>query len=390
MIREHEQRNIALLGCTGSIGCSTLDVVRRHPDRFRIVSLVAGKNMERLTEQIREFKPRLVVTGSPDDARTLRDLFPGMDIASGKAGILSSVEMDEADTVVSAITGTVALKATFRAIDRGLRICLANKETLVAAGDLINHALQDSRASLIPIDSEQSAIFQALSGLEPRGVRRMILTASGGPFLGFKSSQLREVNPEQALAHPRWRMGRKISIDSATLMNKGLEMIEARFLFQLPGDKIDVWVHPQSIVHSLVEFEDCSLLAQLGVTDMRLPIQYALTHPQRLDSGFPRLDLTRTEALTFREVDHENFPAIRLARDVLAAGGSGGAVFNAANEVAVDAFMERKIRFTDIVGVVADTVAACHFPSPRNPDEVEEIIAGGRRLAEKVILERRM
>lgn len=391
MIQGNLQRNIALLGCTGSIGCSTLNVVRCHPDRFRVVCLVAGKNMVRLIEQVREFKPKLVVTGSPEDARSLRDLFPDLETASGRTGVMESVEMDEVDTVVSAITGTVALKATFRAIERGLRICLANKETLVAAGELINLALEKNKqARMIPIDSEQSALFQALGGLDTDGVRRLILTASGGPFLGLKPSQLRNVSTDQALAHPRWRMGRKISVDSATLMNKALEMIETQHLFRVPGEMVDVWVHPQSIVHSLVEFEDHSILAQLGVTDMRLPIQYALTHPRRMDSGFPRLDLTRSEALTFREVDHESFPAIRLAKAVMSAGGGRPAVLNAANEAAVEAFLEGRLRFLDIVEVVSETVSACDPPPPRDPDEVEAVLAAGRSWAEKLIHERRM
>lgn len=385
MSRANGQRRIALLGCTGSIGRSTLDVVRRHPELYRIVSLVAGRNIELLTQQIREFQPQLVVTGHAEQAQFLAVLFPGLTVVSGPSGVVAAVESDDVDTVVSAITGTVALKATFRAIERGLRICLANKETLVAAGDLINQALAASKAQLIPIDSEQSAIFQALNGQEAQDVRRLILTASGGPFLGKKHDELRDVGPEQALAHPRWSMGRKISIDSATLMNKGLEMIEARYLFRVPAERIDVWIHPQSLVHSLVEFKDGSLLAQLGVTDMRLPIQYALSHPQRIDSDFPRLDLTRSEALTFQAVDDRVFPAVQLARQVMNQGGCAGAVFNAANEVAVEAFLERRLRFHDIVAVVAKTMDRCTFPAVKTPDELETVIEASKRTAAGLI-----
>ncbi len=388
MISETPQRRIALLGSTGSIGSSTLEVVRRHPGLYQIVSLTAGRNIELLIQQIREFKPQLVVLGRLEDVHTLRTLFPSIEVRTGASGVMAAVEQEAVDTVVSAITGTVALSATFRAIERGLRICLANKETLVAAGDLINSALDSSTASLIPIDSEQSAIFQALSGLNTNGVRRLILTASGGPFLGRKLSELTDVSPEQALAHPRWKMGRKISIDSSTLMNKALEMIESLVLFRVAPDCIDVWIHPQSIVHSLVEFDDSSLLAQLGVTDMRLPIQYALSHPQRIASDLPRLDLTRCEALNFLPVDLECFPAIGLAKEVMRIGGSAGAVFNAANETAVEAFLEKRLKFNDIVSVVAETMACCDYPPAQSLEDVEAFISAGKRLADERIRKR--
>lgn len=389
MIGEHEQRHIALLGSTGSIGRSTLDVVRRFPQRYRIVSLAAGRNIDLLTRQIREFKPRMVVVKQADDAGVLKAVFPDLEILTGSRGILEAVDLDGVDTLVSAITGTVALKATFRSIERGLRICLANKETLVAAGDLINRALEAHAAEILPIDSEQSAIFQALSGLDTRGVRRLVLTASGGPFLGRKAKELITVSPEQALAHPRWKMGQKISVDSATLMNKALEMIETRVLFQMEPDRIDVLVHPQSIVHSMVEFTDGSMLAQLGVTDMRLPILYALSHPRRVDSDFPRLDLTRCDALSFSEVDHATFPSLEMAREVMKTGGASGAVFNAANEAAVEAFLENRLTFMDIFSVVSETLARCDFPPPDSANDVEEILSASKRVAETFIHDRR-
>jgi 1-deoxy-D-xylulose-5-phosphate reductoisomerase len=388
MTPQKQIRRIALLGSTGSIGTATLDVVRRQPDLYSIVSLAAGGNTKLLMEQVLEFSPQTVVVGQARDEAVLRRHFPGLDVRSGSDGVMAAVDRPDADTVVSAITGTVALRATFRAIERGMRICLANKETLVAAGDLINRALDAHQVDLIPVDSEQSAIFQALGGLGTRGVKRLILTASGGPFLDHRSEDLHGVEPRHALAHPRWKMGRKISIDSATLMNKALEMIETQVLFRIPAQAIEVWIHPQSIVHSLVEFDDGSMLAQLGVTDMRLPILYALSHPERIDAGFPRLDLTRCESLAFRAVDHDTFPAIRLAQAVMERGGSAGAVFNAANEVAVEAFLMEKIRFTDIVTVVEETMAASDFPDVSSVAEVEQVIATSKRLADERIQDR--
>lgn len=389
MSSDTQMRHIALLGSTGSIGTATLDVVRKQPESCRVTSLAAGRNIDLLMEQIQEFSPRTVVVGQERDVEILGRQFPDLDVRSGVDGVMAAVECEGADTVVSAITGTVALRATFRAIERGMRICLANKETLVAAGELINRALDQNQAELIPVDSEQSAIFQALGGLDTAGVKRLILTASGGPFLGRNKHDLHQVKPGQALAHPRWKMGRKISIDSATLMNKALEMIETQVLFRTAPEAIDVWVHPQSIVHSLVEYDDGSMLAQLGVTDMRLPILYALSHPRRIDAGFPRLDLTRCDALSFRDVDHDNFPAIRLALRVMKQGGSAGAVFNAANEVAVEAFLMEKIKFTDIVAVVEETLAASDFPAVGTLAEVEQLIAASKRLADGRIRDRR-
>jgi len=346
-------KNIVVLGSTGSIGRSTLAVLRENRERFRLVGLAAGSNTQLLEKQIHEFAPQAVSVKSQKDARELQERFPGLRAYYGVEGLEEIVALPRADCVVAAINGTDGLPAAFRAIRLKRRLCLANKETLVAAGELINREAAACGAEIIPIDSEQSAIFQCLGSGSSRSVRRVILTASGGPFFRDAHRDLASITVEEALAHPTWSMGRKITIDSANLMNKALEVIEASHLFHLEAKQIDVVVHPQSIVHSLVEFIDSSVLAQLGVPDMKLPILYSLSHPERIAGSCPSLDLAGMGQLEFFPVDRRRFPSIQMAYDVLRLGQNAGAVFNTANEVAAEYFLARKIDFPAIFRVVS-------------------------------------
>ncbi|MFZ5774498.1 MAG: 1-deoxy-D-xylulose-5-phosphate reductoisomerase [Thermodesulfobacteriota bacterium] len=352
-------KQIALLGSTGSIGKNVLEVVRQFPGRFRVLGMAAGNNVKLLREQIEAFNPERV---SVSDARLAGDLAQSLPagwterIGVGVEGNIQVATVEGADTVVSAIVGAAGLAPTVAAIEAGKNIALANKETLVMAGHLVMEAARKRKLAVLPIDSEHSAIAQSLLSGQRQDVAKLILTASGGPFRTMPAKDLWQVTPEQALAHPNWDMGRKISIDSATLMNKGLEVIEARWLFDIPVEDIEVLVHPQSIVHSMVEFIDGSVVAQLGIPDMRIPIAYALSYPERLRLNLPRLNLATAQDLTFSRPDFERFPALKLAYQVCKRGGSLPAVLNAANEVAVEAFLARKIRFPEIALVVAETV----------------------------------
>ena len=346
---------LSLLGSTGSIGRNVLAVVRQFPERFRVVGLSAGRRVDLLAEQVLEFKPERVSIADPSLADALAEKLPSLyrsRIVCGVEGNCTVASLPSANMVVSAVVGAVGLLPTLAAIRAGKDIGLANKETLVMAGRLIMAAVQRHQVRLLPIDSEHSAIFQALEAGRKEDVARIILTASGGPFRTWKQAALVAATPEQALAHPNWSMGRKISIDSATLMNKGLEVIEARWLFNVAPEQIAVVVHPQSIVHSLVEYHDGSVVAQLGIPDMRIPIAYALSYPERLGLGLKRLSLTQCGGLTFEQPDHSRFPALRMAYEALAMGGVKPAVLNAANEVAVEAFLAGKIGFTQIAAVV--------------------------------------
>ncbi|HNX97125.1 MAG TPA: 1-deoxy-D-xylulose-5-phosphate reductoisomerase, partial [Candidatus Aminicenantes bacterium] len=303
-------RQIALLGSTGSIGHSTLEVVRRHRDRFTVRSLAAGDNVSQLSRQIEEFAPRIVSVRTRSAADALQAKFPGITVLSGAEGIAAVASAEGTDTVVAAITGTAALEATVIAIRRGIRLCLANKETLVAAGDLIQKELARSQSELLPIDSEQSAIFQSLAGNHRTEVRRLILTASGGPFWRRPVEEFSAITVAEALAHPTWSMGRKITIDSATLINKALEIIEAHYLFQMPAERIEAVIHPQSVVHSMVEYTDGSVIAQLSPPDMKIPILYSLSYPERLPMTGHPLDLARLGRLEFYPIDPKRFPAV--------------------------------------------------------------------------------
>jgi 1-deoxy-D-xylulose-5-phosphate reductoisomerase len=363
-------KNIVVLGCTGSIGRSTLAVMRENRERFRLLALAAGSNTQLLEKQIVEFEPQAVSVKSGKDARALRQRFPRLKTFCGAEGLTEIVSLPAADCVVAAINGTDGLAAVFQAIRLKRRLCLANKETLVAAGELIRREAEAHHAEIVPIDSEQSAIFQCLAAGAPRHVRRVILTASGGPFFREKEKDFARVTVEQALAHPTWSMGRKITIDSATLMNKALEIIEASYLFALGPEQVDVVIHPQSVVHSLVEFIDHSLLAQLGVADMKLPILYSLTHPERVAAPGPSLDLAALGRLEFFAVDRRRFPSIQMAYDVLRQGQNAGAVFNTANEVAVEYFLAGKISFQAIFSVVARMLDREDYHPLRGLDEV--------------------
>jgi len=351
-----------VLGATGSIGESTLDVVRRFPDRFRVVALAAGgRRIDRLAAQVRETGARWVAVPDEAAAEALRSRGVTAEILAGPEGLVQVAGLEEADVVVSAVVGAAGLLPTYAAVLAGKTVALANKESLVAAGEVVMAAARRTGARILPVDSEHSALFQALEGREPGQVRRLILTASGGPFRGRSRTSLAGVSVDQALTHPNWSMGPKITVDSATLMNKGLEVIEARWLFDVAADRIDVAVHPESIVHSLVEFVDGSLIAQLGPPDMRIPIAYALSHPERLPLPDLSVDLVRAGRLTFEEPDREAFPCLDLAYEALRAGGTVPAVLSGANEEAVAAFLSRRLGFLEIAEAVAAALEA-HRP----------------------------
>jgi 1-deoxy-D-xylulose-5-phosphate reductoisomerase len=359
-------KRLAILGSTGSIGQNALAVVAEHPQEFRVVGLAAGKNVGVLAEQIRAVRPDQVSVQDESVARDLRESLAGhplVEILVGPEGAVSVATAPEADLVVSAMVGAVGLEPTLAAVEAGKTVALANKETLVAAGPLVMSAVVARGAALIPVDSEHSAIFQALEGQRREEVRRLWLTASGGPFRTWPKEKLATATPSQALKHPNWDMGAKITIDSATMMNKALEVIEASVLFGLPVSQIEVCIHPQSIIHSLVEFVDGSVLAQLGWPDMRLPIAYALTYPRRLPMNSEPLDLGKVAQLTFERPDFERFPALRLGYQAAETGGTMPAVLNAANEVAVAAFLNGLLPFPGITRVVEETMAA-HTPGP--------------------------
>jgi 1-deoxy-D-xylulose-5-phosphate reductoisomerase len=351
-------KHLAVLGSTGSIGVSTLEIVAAHPDRFRVVSLTAGKNLPLLQQQIRRFHPKLVSVLQSVDADALRSaLGPSApEILSGIEGLIACACHAEVDMVLSAIVGAAGLVPTMAAIENGKDIALANKETLVSAGSLVMAAVARQGVRLFPVDSEHSAIFQSLEGHRRRDVRRLILTASGGPFRNRALADLQRVTPSEALAHPNWSMGRKISIDSATMMNKGLEVIEARWLFDLPPEQISIHIHPQSIVHSMVEYVDGSVIAQLGIPDMKMPIAYALSYPERIPLDLPPLDLCKLGSLTFEKPDPQRFVCLGLAYDAMREGGTAPAVMNAANEVAVESFLGGEISFLQISGFIRATL----------------------------------
>ena len=352
-------KRLAILGSTGSIGQSALAVVDAHPSRLAVVALAAGDNAELLAEQVRRYRPRVAAMATSDAVDRLKSA-SGADcpvtLAGGAEGLMAVATCPDADIVICASAGTAALEAVLAAIDAGKRIAIANKEILVMAGALVTEAARRRGVSILPIDSEHNAVHQCLHGRPKSELRRLILTASGGPFRSFTSDDLDRVTPAQALKHPTWKMGRKITIDSATLMNKGLEVIEAHWLFDVAADQIDVVIHPQSIVHSLVELGDGSVIAQLGVTDMRLPIQYACSYPERWDAFLPSLDLTRAGTLEFFPPAHDRFPCLTLAYRALRTGGTLPVVLNAANEVAVEAFLDGKLGFTSIPAVIAKTM----------------------------------
>ncbi len=387
---------IALLGSTGSIGVSTLDVVRRRSDQFEVFALVAGQNAELLASQIREFRPKLVVTATDsvrDDviARLEASGLPRADWPELRSGARARVEAataGEVDFVLSAIVGVAGLEATYEAVRLGKRIGLANKEVLVASGELVIAAARESGAELIPVDSEHNGAHQCLRAGRRSDVRRLILTASGGPFRNTPKDSFQNITPEQALNHPTWKMGRRITIDSATLMNKGFEVIEACWLFDFSPAEVDVVVHPQSTVHAMVEYNDGSVIAQISATDMRMPIQYALTYPDRASAPVPRLDWTITRQWDFFPPDLEKFPLLKLSYDAQRAGGSGTCTLNAADEVAVEAFLKGEISFPDIAAVVEATLSAVGSRKAASVDEVLAIDQKSREVARGIIRRR--
>ena len=385
---------VAVLGSTGSIGVSTLDVLRRHPDRYRVAALTAHSNVTRLLEQCLAHQPMFAVVATPADAQKLsmelRAAGSATQVLYGEQALCDVASHSQVDTVMAAIVGAAGLAPSLAAAHAGKRILLANKEALVMSGPVFVKAVRDGGATLIPVDSEHNAIFQCMAGrspegqsqndklangqysyMRPTGIRRVLLTASGGPFLRMSADALRGVTPDQACAHPRWVMGRKISVDSATLMNKGLELIEACLLFNLPPFQVEVVVHPQSIVHSLVEYLDGSMLAQLGNPDMRTPIAHALGWPERIASGVESLDIVRAGRLDFEAPDLDRFPCLKLAREAAEAGGTAPATLNAANEIAVGAFLERRLAFVEIPRVISEVLAR---HSVRAADSLQDVL----------------
>jgi 1-deoxy-D-xylulose-5-phosphate reductoisomerase len=375
-------KRLAILGSTGSIGTSTLDVVRENPDRFQVVALACGRRWERLAEQIDEFKPRLVSVASADEAKALAKVLKHpVEILHGLSGAVTVASHPDADHVVSAMVGAAGLAPTLAAIRAKKEVGLANKETMVVAGEFMNAEAKAHGVRILPVDSEHSAIFQCLNGEDKKEIRRLILTASGGPFLHTPVESLGEITVEQALKHPKWTMGAKITIDSSTLMNKGLELVEARWLFDVPPSQLEVHVHPQSIVHSMVEFQDGSVMAQLGIPDMRIPIAYALSYPHRLSNRLPSLDLTEVGSLSFFKPDETKFRCLYLAKQVLQGAGTLAAVLNAANEIAVAQFLERKIGYLRIPQVVEQTLSAHSAFTPKTLEDIVEADRWARDFA---------
>lgn len=383
-------KRLAILGSTGSIGVNTLDIVKRFPERFKVMGLSAGVNIKLLREQILYFNPKVVAVLNKELVDSLRNELPNIDIEilHGVEGLIQVATHPEVDQVVSAIVGAVGLIPTLSAIKTGKSIALANKESLVMAGKIMIEETKKHNAQILPVDSEHSAIFQALLGHKPEEVRRLILTASGGPFLHLPISKLQDVTVLEALNHPHWEMGKKITIDSASLMNKGLEVIEAHWLFNIPVEKIAVQIHPQSIVHSMVEYIDGSIIGQMGIADMRIPISYALSFPQRLNLDLPHLDLSRVGPLSFFAPDPDRFPCLKLAYQSIQIGETMPAILNASNEVAVNAFLEGMIKFID-VPVILQRVMEEHEVKPVKT--IEDILRADQWAREraKAIIEGR-
>jgi len=380
-------KRLAILGSTGSIGVSTLEIVAEHPSRFQVVALTAGRNLALLEEQIGRFAPQMVAVPDQEHARLLEQKIGnnGTEVLYGTKGLIACAAESPAEMVVSAIVGAAGLEPTLAAIEAGRDVALANKETLVVAGELVMAAVAKSGCRLFPVDSEHSAIYQSLEGHRREDVRRLILTASGGPFRNWSIDDLCQVTPNDALAHPNWTMGRKITIDSATMMNKGLEVIEAHWLFGLPIDKIAVHIHPESIVHSMVEYVDGAVMAQLGIPDMKTPIAYALSYPERLTLDLPPLDLCRLGKLHFAAPDRKCFPFLDLACEAIRRGGTTPAVLNAANEIAVEAFLQEKVRFLDISRVISMVMEEHSSTAVNELGEVLTADAWARQMAESVI-----
>ena len=385
---ENGKKQIAILGSTGSIGTQALDVIREHRDLFEVYALAANNNVELLIRQAREFLPEMVVIANENKYAQLKDALGDLPVKvwAGEESVSQVVQAAPVQIVLTAMVGYAGLKPTLRAIQAGKTIALANKETLVVAGELVMQLALEKRARIIPVDSEHSAIFQCLAGEINNPVEKIILTASGGPFRGFSQEQLAVVTQKEALRHPNWKMGAKVTIDSATLMNKGFEMMEAKWLFAVDTGQIEILVHPQSIIHSMVRFEDASIKAQLGMPDMRLPIQYALTYPKRVASGFERLDFTKFPTLTFEEPDTRKFRNLALACEAIEKGGNMPCILNAANETAVAAFLEDKISFPAMSEVIEKTLERVAFIASPGLEDYMQTDAEARAKAGEVIL----
>lgn len=382
--------NIAILGSTGSIGCSSLEVIEKLSHRFRIVGLAAGRNTRLLEKQVEKFKPKIVSVEKKEEADELKKRFKdgSVRVTFSQEGAEEVAGFEENDIVVSAITGIDGLKPTLAALRTGKKIALANKESMVVAGPLIKSLVQEFGSPIIPVDSEHSGVFQCLAKEKLESVQKVILTASGGPFFRKSAEEMKDVTLEEALNHPRWKMGKKVTVDSATLMNKGLELVEAHWLFGIEPKKLEVLIHPQSVVHSLVEMNDGSVLAQLSPTDMKVPIQYALTYPEREDSPLTSLDLSEIKSLEFFKPDVDKFPLLKLARMALEEGGSFPVVLNAANEVAVAAFLQKGIRFPEIAEIVSEAVENHKKKEVKDLDDIL-LVDRETRLATRNLMERR-
>ncbi|OTQ36196.1 1-deoxy-D-xylulose-5-phosphate reductoisomerase [Gilliamella apis] len=377
-------KNITILGSTGSIGCSTLAVIRQNPDLFKAIALTGGQNVGKMTEQCLEFRPNYVAMADEEAAQQLRknlvDLKLNIEVFHGQQAICDLAELTEVDMVMAAIVGAAGLKPTLAAIKKGKRILLANKESLVTCGHLFMQAVKQYRAQLLPVDSEHNAIFQSLpsevqqnlgfANLADYGITKIVLTGSGGPFRDLPLNQLTTVTPEQAVAHPNWSMGKKISVDSATMMNKGLEYIEARWLFNASEEEMEIIIHPQSIIHSMVRYQDGSVIAELGIPDMCTPIAYAMSYPDRIASSVPALDFTQISSLTFSQPDFNRYPCLKLAIEAFNQGQAATTALNAANEMAVAAFLQNKIGFMDIAKQVATVLETLDFPEPTTIEDV--------------------
>jgi len=363
-------KQLSILGSTGSIGVNALNVVRSYPDHFRIKYLSAYTQADVLIRQALEFKPAAVVIGDTQAAAQVRQALPGIEVLSSRSGLLELAARDDVDIMLNGIVGSAGMEPTIRSITAGVTVALSNKESLVMAGDLINRLLEQQGSQLLPVDSEHSAIWQCLAGEQPEDIKRLIITGSGGPFRKTPAEQFSAITVEQALQHPNWSMGRKITIDSATLMNKGLEVIEAYWLFHLPVEQLEIVIHPQSIIHSMVEFVDGSVKAQLGLPDMKIPIQYALSYPRHFPQAWEQLDLTTIGTLTFEKPDPEKFQCLQLALYALKAGGSMPVVLNVANEQAVYRFLAGEIAFTAIPELIARAMSAHTFITHPELDDI--------------------
>ena len=381
------KKKIAILGSTGSIGIQTLDVIQKNKELFTAEILIAGQNSNLLIKQAKIFKPKIVVINDESKYLYVKEQLKNEKtrVFAGKKEIINVVKNKSIDTVVSAVVGYSGLEPTISAIKAGKNIALANKETLVVAGELINNLIKKYKVKMYPIDSEHSAIYQCILGEEKNKYEKIILTASGGPFRGFKLSQLEKVTPHEALNHPKWKMGKKISIDSATLMNKGLEVIEAKWLFDIEPSNIEVVIHPEAIVHSMVQFIDGSIKAQLGVPDMKIPIQFALTSPYRIESNFPRLSLNKKLSLNFEKPDLNTFKNLKLAFQAIKEGGNKPCILNAANEVVVDSFLKKEIKFLEMSNIIEECLNKIEYIANLNFEDYVEIDRKTRILTKKLI-----